>query len=39
MHQVNNAVISEWHIISKIEDILTELYGATIFSKKDLKEG
>ena len=39
MRQTNRAVIREGHIIPKIEDILTELYGATIFSKIDLKEG
>ena len=39
MRQANRAVIRERHIIPKIEDILTELHGATIFSKIDLKEG
>ena len=39
MQQANHAVIRERHIILKIEDILTELHGATIFSKIDLKEG
>ena len=39
MPQANRAVIRERHIIPKIEDIFTELHGATIFSKIDLKEG
>ena len=39
MPQPNRAVIRERHIIPKIEDIFTELHGATIFSQIDLKEG
>ena len=39
MCHANCAVTHERHAIPKIQDILTELHGATIFSKIDLKEG
>ena len=39
MRQANKAIIRERHIIPKIENILTELHGATYFSKIDLTEG
>ena len=39
MRKANTAVIRERHVIPKIEDILTELNGASIFSKIDLREG
>ena len=33
MRQANRAVIRERHVIPKIENILTELHGATVFQK------
>ena len=39
MRKANEAVIRERHVIPKMEDITTELYGATHFSKIDLREG
>ena len=39
MRQPNRAVICKGHVKPKIEDILTELHGATVFSKIDVKEG
>ena len=38
MRQANKAIIRERHI-PKIEDILSELHGAKVFSKIDLREG
>ena len=38
MQQANCAIIRERQLILKIEDILTKLHGATIFSKIYLKE-
>jgi len=39
MREANKAIIRERHIIPKLEDILTELSGATYFTKLDLTEG
>ena len=39
MRQANLAVKRERHVIPKMEDILTELHGASVFSKIDLREG
>ena len=33
MREANRAIIRERHAIPKIEDLLTELHGATVFSK------
>jgi len=35
MREANKAIIRERHIIPKLEDILTELSGATYFTKPD----
>lgn len=39
MQQTNKAITYECHIITKIEDILTELQSTKYFSKIDLTEG
>ena len=39
MRKANTAIIRERHVIPKIDDILTELHGACLFSKLDLREG
>ena len=39
MREANKAITRERHIIPKLEDILTELSGATYFTKLDLTEG
>ena len=39
MRRANEAIIRERHVIPKLEDILTELNEATVFSKIDLREG
>lgn len=39
MRRANEAIIRERHVIPILEDILTELNEATVFSKIDLREG
>ena len=39
MHRVNEAVIRKRHMISKLDELLQDINGATVFSKTDLTSG
>ena len=39
MHRVNEAVIQERHMIPKLDELLQDVNGATVFSKIDLTSG